>query len=673
MSDQFHYFGKAVQAQFDMMSKGELFTVDITGDALYEAYQAAFPAGTNPMFRKAREHECSTCRNFIKNIGAVVSINDDLTINTVWDVEVVNQPYATVTAAMAELVREAAINGLFRATEQKYGGKPNKDNESEIVWNHFHAILDKKHFVAVNAAKSAAAVVGEFNTDLGVFKRGMTELSLDSIRTVCDLVESKNLYRGDEKAPLLVGFYRLFLDYQNLTTEQERNTFLFKNLKKHGALARNDVIGTLIIALTEGTPLEQAVKAYEDKVSGTNYKRPSALITPRMVEDAMKTIKAEGIEDSLHRRLATIEDVAITDVLYVDNGVRSKMKGGIADLLMDAAVAPVSSRISTNAKDISVEDFMATVLPKAKKIELLVANSHMNNFMVLTAPVYPNSPNLFKWGNDFGWSYDGNITDSIKERVKAAGGVTDAPLRVSLAWFNHDDLDLHAFEPSGDRLYYGNRTYLSRNKGQLDVDMNCGYGTTREPVENIIWQQLTDGEYRIVVNNYSKRETRDPGFTLQLECNGVLHHYSSKSSPASGKENHALIFTIKGGKLAEVSMGAGIEGRAFSQEKWGIKTEEFRRVDSLMFSPNHWGDNAVGNKHFFFVLDGCKSDVPARGIYNEFLKPEYDKHRKVFEVLGNKMMCEPTDRQMAGLGFSSTKKDKVTVRVNSHQLYNVQF
>lgn len=80
-----------------------------------------------------------------------------------------------------------------------------------------------------------------------------------------------------------------------------------------------------------------------------------------------------------------------------------------------------------------------------------------------------------------------------------------------------------------------------------------------------------------------------------------------------------------------------------------------------MLSPNYWGENAVGNKHTFFVLDGAKSDEETRGFYNEFLHPRLEEHRKVFEVIGDKTKCRPTEGQLAGLGFSSTKKDSFLV------------
>ena len=105
----------------------------------------------------------------------------------------------------------------------------------------------------------------------------------------------------------------------------------------------------------------------------------------------------------------------------------------------------------------------------------------------------------------------------------------------------------------------------------------------------------------------------------------------------------------------------GIVSGAASQERWGLKTLDLVRVNSVVLSPNHWDGQAVGNKHWFFILEGCKNPLPARGIYNEFLHGSLERHRKVFEVLGDKTKCPVADDQLSGVGFSSTRKDKVTV------------
>jgi hypothetical protein len=132
---------------------------------------------------------------------------------------------------------------------------------------------------------------------------------------------------------------------------------------------------------------------------------------------------------------------------------------------------------------------------------------------------------------------------------------------------------------------------------------------------------------------------------------------------------------VKNGAVERTEVGdPGVTASNISQEKWGLKTEQYVKVNAVMLSPNYWGDNAVGNKHTFFVLDGAKNDELTRGFYNEFLHPRLEQHRKVFEIIGDKTKCQPTDGQLSGLGFSSTKKDTFVARVQQgkrQRIFNV--
>ena len=83
----------------------------------------------------------------------------------------------------------------------------------------------------------------------------------------------------------------------------------------------------------------------------------------------------------------------------------------------------------------------------------------------------------------------------------------------------------------------------------------------------------------------------------------------------------------------------------------------------IMNSPNHWDGQTTGNKHYFFMLEGCKQEGGARGFYNEFLTDDLRDHRKVFEVLGSKMKTPESDDQLSGVGFSSTQRNHVFCRV----------
>lgn len=646
----FERFSQKIHNRFSALSlSGELF-VTVPGDEVWAAYLAAFPEGTNEIYRERTEHDCSCCRNFIRNLGNVVTVAE----GKVWSVwsghEELEHPYNVVAAALDELVTKAAITGLFRSDQHQYGAPHSFEtlaNGDQKKWNHFHGRISADHF-----SKQVAKDVGDYATKVQVFKRGLEELKPDAVEQVLELIDSKSLYRGDEFRPLVHEFQamqRLYLTMDAST----KHLFIWQRVcLTFAAGFRNTVIGSLVVDLSDGKDLEAAVASFEAKVAPTNYKRPTAVITTRMVEDAMKTIRELELEPAIERRLARLDDVSVNNVLWVDGSVRGQMKGGVEGLLLGSIAAKDDS---LDGQPITINAFMQEVLPTAKGIDLFLANGLQKNLVTLTAPVHADVQPLFKWANNFAWSYNGNITDAIKEKVKRAGGNTGAALRVSLAWHNPDDLDLHARCPDG-HVYYGDK------KGILDVDMNAfGPRSDTDPVENLSWTRPRDGSYEILVNQYNHRTKERPGFVIELECGGKVQQFTYAAEVRSTVR--AINFTLRNGEITELEVCAGLVGKGVQQDAWGLKTEQFVKVQTLMFSPNYWDDQTVGNKHWFFMLEGAKNDQPARGIYNEYLKAELDKHRKVFEVLGSKTMCPPTDEQLSGVGFSSTRGDSVVARV----------
>jgi hypothetical protein len=683
--NEFPTFARIVAASFQAVAKApQVYVTNVDGDALYRRYLAAFPEGTNPLFKKATEHECSCCRHFIRRAGNVVTVDDHGVVRTVWSkaATMAPHPYDVVASALRDAVLAEDISDLYRVgqKENSFGAAATRsldEGGKALTWNHLHTDAIPK---ALQAA-SPDQVRGDYRTTVQVFRRGLDELAPSALDAVLALIEANNLYRGAEHQAAVVRFMAAQITYRGLGP-REQSLFAWTHAASPASRLRNTVIGTLVQDLSDGVDVERAVASFEQKVAPTNYKRTTAVITPAMVKKAMETIETLGLEPALERRFATISDISVNDVKWVDGSIRPAMKGGLADTLMQVASTVNARKDEERAEDIGLEAFVEQVLPTTTSMEVLLKGEHLGNLMSLTAPVNREPKQLFRWDNDFAWSYAGNVADSIAERVKKAGGkVEGAVLRISLSWFNYDDLDLHVYEPAGrgvdglhDHIYFSNKR--GATGGTLDVDMNAGSGTTREAVENVVWMdKMPNGAYKVVVNNYAQREVNLVGFVVEVECGGKLSHFCFNKTVRNQQDVHVVTLHMKGGLIDRVETGdPAITASNISQTKWGLSTEQYVKVDMVTLSPNHWGDNAVGNKHTFFVLRGANNDEPTRGIYNEFLHPRLEPHRKVFEVIGDKTKCQPTYGQLSGLGFSSTKRTSFLARVQQgkkQRLFNV--
>ena len=148
---------------------------------------------------------------------------------------------------------------------------------------------------------------------------------------------------------------------------------------------------------------------------------------------------------------------------------------------------------------------------------------------------------------------------------------------------------------------------------------------------------------------------------LEIEFDGIIHTFNYDKLIKNGEK--VTVAEIKYSKKDGFSIVTSIESTQTSKEIWGIKTNQFQKVSLLMYSPNHWDTQNIGNKHYFFILIDCKNSERPRGFYNEFLNEDLLKHKRVFEILGSKMKVKESDIQLSGLGFSSTTTNSIICKV----------
>lgn len=667
---KFKQFKKQMQDQINNMVKNvdHLYEVDLDKDLLWELYLDSFPEGTNEIFRERREYDCSCCRQFVKNFGNVVSIKDNK-VTSIWDIDTNCTTFKPVTTALSEYVKSKVINNVYITKFKKIGTDKNFENINGTIheWEHLYIELPSK--LVDKSELSIGDLRGKYRDVRNVFKRSLDEISEDSVNTVLELIAQKSLYKGEEWTKVLNEFLKHKKYYDKLTSAKEKELYAWEQSTKVGSVIgkiRNHSIGTLLLDISEGMELDKAVNRYEKIVAPSNYKRPKAIFTKKMLEDAKNTISELGYMDSLGRRFATLNDITVNNILFVNKDSAKRM--GEMDIFDELSKeVGVNSKKFSRVEEISVEDFIKNVLPMSKEVELLLENKHLNNFVSLIAPNNMDSKTMFKWNNNFSWAYTGNITDSnMKENVKNAGGKVDGVLRFSIQWNDiekdDNDLDAHCIEPNGTHIYFSHKRSCITG-GELDIDIITPSRNVAA-VENITWgdiDKMEEGTYKFYVNAYSKRSGKS-GFRAEIEFNGEIHSFDY-NKPLRENEN-VVVATVNFSKREGFTIKPMLPSNVSNREMWGLTTNQFVPVSVVMNSPNYWDEqDNIGHKHYFFMLKDCKNIELVNGFYNEYLKNELNPHRRVFEALGGKMAVEYNEDQLSGLGFSSTKRNEVIVKV----------
>lgn len=685
-------FNKLIQAQFKKMCEtGKLFRISLTGREVWDLYIKSFK--NDPIFRDpaSSEHNCNICNSFVRRYGNVVSIDANNEMHSIFDVEG-QEEYVDVVNKLSTAIRKAKITEVFFETynelhslnyevckktnsvfrlgvaknvkrytkeeAEKFGVvKPNETR----TFHHIH--LDLPAAYVDMSGKSVEALMGEFRDSKNVFQRAMEEISFDTLVLVEDLIKQGSLLDGTTHLWKVEQFRALKAQYEDVPTKQKDNWCWTTSYKLPLAKFKNELIGTLCSELSEGKELNEACKAWNYRVDPVNYMKTTAPITKKQIEEAKKFVQDNGYEESFDRRFATIEDIKASEILHLNGGDGKLKNVSIFDGVKSTSTRHKRSEFD-GVEEIGIEKFMKDILPGCTSVEAFFTSGQEGNLVSLTTANNKESKPIFKWDNNYSWTFNGNLAgkSQIKENVKLAGGKIDGILRASLQWNDADtpgilDFDFHCKESKGNEIYYGDKQSRTTG-GWLDVDM---IRPSKIGIENITYQkQPQDMDYSFFVRNFDGGGNK--GFKVEIEFNGEVYNYH-QTTPVRGDVQVAIV-SVKKGEFTIKHQLTPTEGTSVSKEIYGLETNNFHKVNLICLSPNHWGENNVGNKHYMFMLEGCKAPSSIRSFHNENLIPALADHRKVLEILAITNQIPSTPKQLSGLGFNSTVNDELIVKLS---------
>jgi hypothetical protein len=703
----FESFATLIKEQFALMCKsGKLFVSSISGDTLWELYLKSFAPQDDPIFRdpNSSSNNCNRDKHFIKTYGNIVAVDDDNNIVTMFDIDVEGSSYYNSVTAVNNVLKTAPISSVFAIEYNNLVKQPyekikknaelyqlgykstNKVYTPEEVakygvvitdkvytFHHFYVNLPKQY--VLNGSESIGSYLSKKNSLHQVFVKGLS-IPLETFQVVSELMAQGSLLRADLYKYKVDEFINIKQEYEELNgSTLSKNNWIWKRFSDIPfAGFANELIGTTCIDLAQGKDINTVCKEFNKRVDPANYAKARAPITQSQIDNAAKKIVELGYEDSFKRRFATLNDIDINERIHTNISGKKSTSSTLFANVKSSNSGTLSRHKKAEFDEIQTVDiqtFIKDILPNSKSIQVFLENSFGNNLVTLTTAIDPTCKNPFKWSdNMFSWTYNGNLAGKsfIKEAVKDKGGNVEGVLRGSLVWnesgTDNSDLDIHVIQPDDVHIYYGS----SYRKDQGDKPSSCGGLLdldNTDPgrklgIENIFFSSLSKlkkGVYKFYVRQYSARNSQ--GFKFEIDMNGDTYNYEYNTS-VYGDINITEVtfdgesFTIKH-LLQPVASS--------SKTMWGLDSNQFHKVNLISLSPNYWGDNKIGNKHYFFFLEGCHSDQSMRSFHIENLNGELLEHRKVLEVFGMTDKLEPTTKQLAGLGFTDDSKETLIVKV----------
>ena len=289
-------------------------------------------------------------------------------------------------------VSKARITGPFMSSDKTLGVA------STEAWTHLAVRSQNIYQKRLLTANQAMAAKRE---DHHTVARALGEFTPQVIAEAIRLFDAEHLPRAEK----FTGPLHWLADLHAKRTEA-RDARLRDNILWLAVATAPDgfchpkasVAGPLLDAIAAGRAFNDIKAMFESMVHPLRYQRPQAAPKAQTIAHAEKIVAELGIERSLERRFARLDEI---EAIWLPTVAAVKKPVGGVFGHLKAAGEPDNVAIHAPASVMTWEKFIRSALPAAEAIECYVSGAM--NFIATTTAVHADAPNIMKWDNPFCW------------------------------------------------------------------------------------------------------------------------------------------------------------------------------------------------------------------------------------------------------------------------------
>lgn len=380
--DEYVEFLSRTRGTFQSRSEGEkLFITDVYGMDLWVAFI------TNIPFDNRQHYNCKACKDFIIKFGGLVTISPrGAIISTMWNRFSSPPFFHAAVSAMEKMVCSANITSEFFSKDKVWGTPVTGE------WRHLHVTPGKDH-VYSSRTLSANQRMAISREDFNMLDRAVSEFDLKDVEQAVTLLKNDILFRSEKVAAIAEWFLQVKNQIRWKGREQDNLLWSFAaNAPVGFCHIKSSMIGSLLADIADGYSLEEVKARFNKKMNPSQYQRPQALPARGNLIAAEKLVAKLGVEQSLERRQATLEDIKViwqapTDTklpLDIFADVPTKSKRGL--VIEDPTVV-----------NITLSKFLRTVLPVLKNLEVYLPRRTPLPLGGYVTAMYPYAPPILQW------------------------------------------------------------------------------------------------------------------------------------------------------------------------------------------------------------------------------------------------------------------------------------